>query len=163
MRRLTLIRHAKSSWKDKSLSDFERPLNKRGRQNAAEMGKRLAERHFQPDMMITSPARRALATSWIIAGEVDWPVERLILEPRFYEADVATLTKVIRNLDDRWRHVVLLGHNPAFTDLANELAGTAIENIPTCGILELALEIERWSQTEPKSARVTDFDYPKKD
>jgi phosphohistidine phosphatase len=163
MRRLTLIRHAKSNGKDKTLSDFERPLNHRGRQNAPEMGKRLAERHFRPDAILTSPARRALATAQLIAGEIAWPPEQLILQPQIYEADVATLAELIRTLDDRWRHVALVGHNPGFTDFGNWLADAGLDNIPTCGILDLELEIESWHQAGPESARVLDFDFPKKD
>ena len=163
MRRLTLIRHAKSSWKDKSLRDFERPLNKRGRQNAQEMGSRLRQHRFQPDMMLTSPARRALATAQAIAAATGWPTERLILEAQLYEADLATLFTIVHGLDDDWNHVVLFGHNPTFTEFANELADAGIENIPTCGVVDLELAIGSWSQVEAKSARMVDFDFPKKE
>ena len=75
MKRLYLIRHAKSSWKDSSLDDFERPLNKRGRRDAPFMGKRLYRHHVRPDLVISSPAKRAISTSQLIAKEIDFPQE----------------------------------------------------------------------------------------
>jgi len=161
MKHLTLIRHAKSSWKDQDLSDFERPLNKRGLESAPLMGERLAKRRFQPDMMITSPARRALSTAQIISRKIAFPIEQLMLEPRIYEAGVDTLTHIIRTLDDNWQHVVLVGHNPGFTDLANWMLNVNIDNIPTCGVLEAALDIEFWAQANRKTGRLLNFDYPR--
>ncbi len=162
MRRLTLIRHARSSWKETSLDDFDRPLNMRGKKNAPEMGRRLAQQHFRPDMMLASPAARALATAQLIAEQIGWPIDRLVREPRIYGADVDELIAVIRGLEDSWRHVALFGHNPGFTDLGNWLAAAAVDNLPTCAVLDLELDIASWSQAGKRTGRVLQFDYPKK-
>jgi phosphohistidine phosphatase len=159
---LTLIRHAKSSWDFPELSDFDRPLNKRGQRNAPDMGKRLADLSIRPDLIVTSPARRAIDTALIIAEAIDYPSEKLRQELRIYEATPGELIRVIAGLPDECQHAFLVGHNPGLTLLANTLTGSSIDNVPTCGVVRCTLHLDAWSETEPGCGRLIDFDYPKR-
>jgi len=162
MKRLTLIRHAKSSWANPGLSDFDRELNERGRRAAPEMGRRLKARGFAPDTLVSSPAKRALTTARIIAGELGFDEGLIDTDERIYEASVEDLAKVTMDLDDDLEHVVLVGHNPGFTSFANWLANCMIDNIPTCGVVDMDFEVASWAKLEEDSGCMLDFDYPKK-
>jgi phosphohistidine phosphatase len=161
MKRLTLVRHAKSSWKDPELADFDRPLSKRGKQDAPLMGERLAGLNPRPELIISSPAKRARKTAKLIARELELPDDRLILETEIYEAEPEILLKMVRGLDDRWAHVLLVGHNPGLTELGNLLADCGIANIPTCGVLCLDFDAEAWKSLGPRSGTLIFYDYPK--
>jgi phosphohistidine phosphatase len=158
---LILVRHAKSSWKHHELPDLLRPLNKRGKQDAPMMGERLAKREIEPDAMITSPATRALTTAEIIAREIGHPEEEIRVDEHLYGASAFELLEIIQELDDHLDCVMLFGHNPGLTDLANDL-GCDIDNVPTCGIVELEFDIDSWSCIDDGDPTCIDFDYPKK-
>jgi phosphohistidine phosphatase len=158
---LILVRHAKSSWKDASLADRDRPLNKRGKRDAPEMGRRLAARGAAPDLIVSSPAARALATARIIAEAVGYPVDAIREDERLYLASPAELLEAIRDLDDGYDRVFLFGHNPGLTELVNELSEPAVDNVPTCGLVELRLAAERWADLSPDTVRRVSFDTPK--
>jgi phosphohistidine phosphatase len=162
MKRLTLVRHAKSSWKDSELADFDRPLAKRGKKDAPDMGERLASRALRPEIIISSPAKRARQTVKLIARKLELPEERLILEAKVYEAEPGVLLEVVRGLDERWEHALLVGHNPGLTELANLLADCGIDNIPTCGVVCLDLAAKDWKGIGPGAGTLVFFDYPKK-
>ncbi|NLE44319.1 MAG: histidine phosphatase family protein [Chloroflexi bacterium] len=164
MKTLTLVRHAKSSWKHPELQDWDRPLNKRGRRDAPAMGRRLADRGFWPDRLISSPAARTLATAEAIAAEIRYPLEDIVHDARLYSADAIDLLDIVRELSDILDHVALVGHNPALTDLANRLAtGSDIDNVPTCGIVEMDFDTDSWLDVGTVKATRFLFDYPKRD
>ncbi|HEY3291931.1 MAG TPA: histidine phosphatase family protein [Anaerolineae bacterium] len=161
MKALTLIRHAKSSWDDTSLADKLRPLNERGLRDAPLIGRRLAEHGAKPDLMMASPALRALTTAQLIADEVGYPRGDIKLDDRLYEALADGLLAVIRGLDDHWQQVFMVCHNPAVADLASRLTSGKISQMPTCSIVTLTYELPAWSgvgDTEPTDVR---FDSPK--
>ena len=161
--RLTLVRHAKSSRDDMSLDDFVRPLNDRGKRDAPEMGRRLRESGVQPDLIVSSPAKRAIKTARIIAGEIDFPEADILEAAGVYEAAAGDLLKLMRSLPEEKRDVMLVGHNPGLTDLANIFIRPGIENIPTCGLVRLAFDVQQWSDISPQSASLLMFDFPRKD
>ena len=161
MKTLVLIRHAKSSWKDASLADRDRPLNDRGKRDAPEMGRRLAVWGGPPDLIVSSPAARALATARVIAEAVGYPVDRIREDERIYMAGPAELLEAIHDLDDGDDRVFLFGHNPGLTDLVDALSEPALENVPTCGIVELQLTGDRWADLSRKTVRRTGFHTPK--
>ncbi len=163
MKQLTLIRHAKSSWKNAYLLDIDRPLKKRGKRDAPAMGKRLAEREFTPDLMVSSPAKRAMATAEIIAAEIGYPPEEIVEVQKLYGAGVNRLLKIIHSFDDGFDHVVCFGHNPGLTDLVNHISAHFINNVPTCGIIEMTFDIESWASIGQVEPAQVDFDYPKKE
>ncbi|MBN2107691.1 MAG: histidine phosphatase family protein [Deltaproteobacteria bacterium] len=161
--RLTLVRHAKSSRDDIRLDDFMRPLNDRGRRDAPEMGRRLREGSIQPDLMVSSPAKRAIKTARIIAGEIDFPEADILEAAEIYEAAAGELLMLMRRLPEEKRDVMLVGHNPGLTDVANLFLRPGIENIPTCGVVRLAFDAQRWRDISPQGASLLVFDYPKKE
>lgn len=161
MKRLTLIRHAKSSWDSPALDDFDRPLNKRGERNAPDMGKRLAKREFLPDLIITSPAKRAYTTARIVAREIGYSRNRIQPDERIYMADPTALTKLVRETPEEVDHVALFGHNPGFTQLTNRLGDVRIDNVPTCGVVCLEFDIDSWRAFPGDGGTLLDFDFPK--
>lgn len=160
MKKLYIIRHAKSSWKDETLNDFERPLSKRGKSNAPMMGERLKEKGVMPDIIISSPAKRAKSTAEMIAKEIGYE-KKVLFDENIYESSVDELRKILTALDDKNSTVFLIGHNPELNMLVDYYV-KFYENIPTCGVVEIAFECDKWTDIEPKNAKLISFDYPKK-
>jgi phosphohistidine phosphatase len=161
VRRLVLVRHAKSSWKDASLADFDRPLNRRGKRDAPEMGERLAARGADPQLILSSPARRARKTARALAAALDYPADEIEWEEEIYEAGAGTLLHLVRCLDDADGEVLLVGHNPGITDLCRLLSGAPVVNLPTCAVATLAFDRGGWSQVGPDSGELVRLDTPK--
>lgn len=161
MLKLSLLRHAKSSRDDPELDDFDRPLASRGLRDAPEMGKRLAAHGVHPALLVTSPARRASQTARLIALEIAYPAGNLRSDDRIYMASVRDLIKLVHASDDKLPHIMLVGHNPGFTDLANRLTNGEIDNIPTCGYVEIDFEQARWKQVGEGTGRLVHFNFPK--
>ncbi len=162
MRALTLIRHAKSSWKDSRLSDFERPLNARGLDNAPLMGASLKQQGVRFDLMVSSPARRAQDTAHLIATAVDYAPDRVQWESTIYDATLERLMAVIHGLPDHAREVALIGHNPGITALCNYLSSAAIDNLPTCATARIEFEQDSWEAVWRDTGRLTHYDYPRR-
>ncbi len=162
MKKLFIVRHAKSSWDNPKLDDYDRPLNKRGKRNAPEMGKRLAQKNIKPDLIISSPAKRAASTAKRIAREISYPVDKIIKNDRIYHGSNSEVIDVIRNVKDSVNTLMIFGHNPGFTDLANYLSGSNIYNIPTCGVVEIDFNINTWKDIDRNGGDLIEFDYPKK-
>ena len=161
MKDLIIVRHAKSSWKDSGLDDRERPLNRRGERDAPEMGARLARRGERPDLIVSSPAVRALTTARIIAGKLDYARKDIVVVSRLYGADVDELLDVIRSADESAATLMLFGHNPGLTELANHLGPRPIPNLPTCGVLHLRFEADTWPVVGYARGDEILFDFPK--
>lgn len=162
MKRLFLIRHAKSSWKNPALSDSERPLNKRGCRDAPIMGKRLREFGADPDLIITSPAKRARRTARHIAGQVGYPENEIRVAATVYHGYIGELITVIREINDQHDEVMVVGHNPGITVLVNHLTGRKILNVPTCGVAAMDFPVRSWQEVEGDGAIFLFFDYPKR-
>lgn len=162
MKRLILVRHGKSSWKDPELSDFDRPLNHRGKEDAPEMGRRLAEREWLPALITTSPAKRAVSTMKRIAKEIDFPGTGIVKDACVYQASSVKLLAIIREIDDIHGHVLLCGHNPGLTEVCNLVSDRVIDNIPTCGFVCIEFSVDSWSDVAAGSGIVVCFDFPKR-
>jgi phosphohistidine phosphatase len=160
-KQLLLCRHAKSSWNNETLSDFDRPLNKRGERDAPEMGRRLAQQGMRPDLIMTSPAVRARATAEYLAARLGYPQEKLKINSGQYAATVAALLAFLRALEPCCGRVMMVGHNPEFTALANLLGNLDIGNIPTCGIVALEFPVTTWKEVTGGSGKLLFFDFPK--
>lgn len=159
MKKLYLIRHAKSSWKDESLSDFERPLNKRGKLNAPLMGSVLKKKKVHPDIILSSKALRAKTTAKIIAKELKCTHE-IEFRDEIYEANTYSLYRLLTKVSDNNNLVFLIGHNPSLNDLAKRFVDFE-ENIPTCGIVEIEFTCQYWNEIDASNAKLISFDYPK--
>ncbi len=163
MKKLYLIRHAKSSWKDVSLQDFERPLSKRGRRNAPEMGQRLRKRGEQADLMLSSPAVRAARTARLIAVENGYPEKKINFCEALYHASSREMLDVVQQTADRVETLFLIGHNPGLNDFANQLCMQKIDNIVTCGIYVLRCKIGHWQELRLDGrADLLYYDFPKR-
>ena len=162
MKDLILVRHAKSSWRDPSLDDHSRPLNKRGKRDAPDMGVRLARRGYAPDLLISSSAVRALDTARTIAEKLDYPRARIRVEELLYLSGVDVLLEVVRAVPTTVETLMLFGHNPGFTDLANLLGPRDILNMPTCGVLHLRFDVNTWSVMVDLRGEELLYDYPKR-
>ncbi len=161
LRRLTLLRHAKSSWQQADLDDHDRPLNERGERNAPTMGRRLAARGARPSLFITSTAKRARRTARLVARELGYPLEFLQSEPDLYLATPKTMLRILGDQPNNFSDIILCGHNPGITELASQLTGISIDNVPTCGVVVIDVEVEEWSALAPAACQFKYFDYPK--
>ena len=162
MKTLTIVRHAKSSWKDSSLKDRDRPLNKRGRRDAPEMGHRIAAAGIRPSLIISSPAKRAWTTARIIAAEIGYPIEFLQREDDLYLASVSRVLDVLVAQDEKFNNIMLFGHNPGLTDFVNYLVPGTTNNLPTCGVVSVSFDQGDWSLYERPDVTLELYDYPKK-
>jgi phosphohistidine phosphatase len=158
---LLLIRHAKSDWSVQGQKDFDRELNQRGNMDAPRMGSKLFEMGIKPDLVVSSPAQRARSTAEYICEQIKYPLERIDFNEEIYEASVRTLLKVVNELNDIYSTVVIVGHNPGFSYLAENLTGAVIGDLPTCGIIELTFEFDSWALVSQNTAKLKSFIYPK--
>lgn len=163
MKTLLLIRHAKSSWDNQGVSDFDRPLNDRGKHDAPVMGKRLSARNLMPDVILSSPAKRAKKTAKILAGEIEFDQDDIVYVDRLYLADIPEMIHAILAYNNDADVLALVGHNPGMTDFSNLLAPCKIDNVPTCGIVTIEFAIDSWDSIEITKGKLIDFDYPKRD
>ncbi len=162
MKRLTLVRHAKSDWGDASLEDFERPLNARGERDAPEMARRCAAAGLKPTLIVTSPAVRALATAKAFAKVLGYPARKIRHADEAYLATPGTLLEVVRKLGGRSSHVMIFGHNPGISQFAALLTGDdSLGELPTAAVISLTADLKDWKDLAPGAATRTLYDYPK--
>src|SRR5258708_18073447 len=144
MKTLLLIRHAKSSWDNVTLPDFERPLNERGKHDAPVMAKRIKEKKIEIDAFLSSPAKRAKKTAAIFMDEFNAKGKNLILIPSLYEATPEEFYDAIENLRDKYDTVALFAHNPGITDFINSLECTPVYDMPTSTVYAIKIKIKNW-------------------
>ena len=162
MKRLILLRHAKSSWRDPTLADNDRPLSGRGERDAPRMGTRLGRHGAAPDLVITSHAERALRTATVVARAIDYPVDRIRVLPKLYLASPAEMLAVVGAQDREVGCLLLVGHNPGLTELVNRLLPDLnLDNLPTAGVIAIDFDAESWSDVARSSGRLAFYDYPK--
>jgi phosphohistidine phosphatase len=160
MKTLYLLRHAKSSWDDTSWLDRDRPLAARGERDAMRMSKRWSPRHRKPDLILSSPAVRALATAKLIAAGLEYKLKDITVDDRLYAAAVDDLIAVVEALDDKVARVMLVGHNPGFTELARHF-DSAITHMPTCTMAEFRFDAKSWAGIGQARPVHTILDSPK--
>ncbi|WP_423146346.1 SixA phosphatase family protein [Rubrolithibacter danxiaensis] len=161
MKQLLLIRHAKSDWADSSLKDFDRPLNKRGKENAPEMANRLLQKSLIPQCIITSPALRAKSTAHFFADTFGFSKDLLQEDKRIYEASPSTLLDIVNHFDNQYNFIALIGHNPGLTQLLITLSNSDIYNIPTCGMALIEFPFDNWNLLSAGTGDLRYYDYPK--
>jgi phosphohistidine phosphatase len=163
MKTLYVVRHAKSSWDDPDQADFDRPLNDRGKRDAPRMGKRLKEKDIHPDLLISSPAKRALSTCKRIAKELGYAKEKIKEDRQLYHASDDLILSVLHDVNDKHSTVMIFGHNPGLTDFVNSLMSEEknIDNIPTAGVVAFRLDVGSWKQLTWGIGKMLFFDFPK--
>lgn len=161
MKSILLIRHAKSSWSEPSLNDFDRTLNERGKNDAPMMAKRLVKKKIKIDAFVSSPAKRAKKTAEIFSKEFGLKKGTIILIDDLYGASQDNFFNVISNLKDEYDQVAVFSHNPGITDFANSLTDVQIDNMPTCSIYAVKIDSKKWSDFKNAKKEFWFFDYPK--
>ena len=162
MKKVFIIRHSKS---DQSFfgNDFERPLNERGKLDAPIMAKRLLEKQGKIDAFVSSPAKRAKKTAELFTETFDKTSDNIILISALYHASVEVLYDVISALPDNLDTVAIFSHNPGITYFVNSLnTKTQIDNMPTCAIFAIEINITQWQGFAKANKEFLFFDYPKK-
>jgi phosphohistidine phosphatase len=162
MKKLYLVRHAKSSWDFPQLTDFDRPLNKRGKRDAPFMGELLKDMGISPDIIFASPAKRAFSTARLLAEKIGYPLNSIQTNMGLYHADLNYILQYISQQPGTFESIMLVGHNPEFSELAGLLSGTDIDNIPTSGIAGIEFDIESWAKIKDTKGKLLFFEYPKK-
>jgi phosphohistidine phosphatase len=160
---LFLIRHAKSSWDDPSVNDFDRPLNERGKKDAPAMAKKLRNKKIKMDAFVSSPAKRARQTCNRFVKEFDLKKKKIVLEEKLYEATEENFYEVVENLKNKWKIVAVFSHNPGITSFANSLTATKIDDMPTCSVFALKIDTDKWKNFKTAKKEFWFFDYPKID
>lgn len=158
---LILVRHAKSDWSNASLSDFDRPLNERGKRDAPMMAQRLKDKKIKIDQIISSPAKRAAKTAKHFADMFDFKKDKIDFKEKLYMADSASFYAVIEKASDKDDCIAVFSHNFGITDFANLLTNTRIDNIPTCGVFAVKADCKKWEDFKEASKEFLFFDYPK--
>ncbi len=159
---LYLVRHAEAEGMGSCQCDFDRPLNARGKRNAMKMGQRLKARGDIPLAIISSPALRAVQTSELIATEIGFPIDMIVLRETIYEAGVSDLLEIIQSLGDSIHSAMIIGHNPSIGWLIRQLSGEQVANAPTCCIATLQTFSSRWKDAAFATSLLLDFNYPGK-
>lgn len=162
MKSLYIIRHAKSSWGDFTLPDFERPLNERGKKDAPMMAQRLLNKNIDIDIFISSPAKRALKTCKAFCNEYKKKEDSIIIADELYHAGVETFYKVIHSIPDKYDTAAIFSHNPGITEFVNSLGLEAkVDNMPTCAIFGVKLISGSWEKFMKGTKEFLFFQYPK--
>ena len=159
MKRLYVLRHAKSSWDEAGLSDFERPLNDRGMRTAPAMGQYMTQNNFIPDVIISSPAVRARSTAELVKKGGGLKAD-INLDDRIYEASPQTLLYAVWELDDKFDSAMIVGHNPGMEGFIRLLTGKE-EKMPTAALAEIYLRVDSWSSIEPGRGKLKTVIRPK--
>lgn len=163
MKTLYIIRHAKSSWEDPEMDDEDRPLNDRGKRDAPRMGKRLKEKEVKPDLMVSSPAKRAFSTARRMGKVLGYEKKHIVKAKKLYHASDDQLLNVVQGFNPKHDTVFLFGHNPGLTDFANALRNDEheIDNLPTCSIIAFQFNVPDWKDITWGIGTMLFFDFPK--
>ncbi len=161
VKQVCFVRHAKSSWIHPELSDFDRPLDKRGLHDAPMMALKMYDLGLIPDHIITSAANRAKTTASFFRDQAKLSEDKFVITEQIYEAGQEAVYEALRAAPDDADFVFVFGHNPTFTYIANAIAGVSIDNVPTCGVVHAQLFISSWKDFRPDIAGFIGFHYPK--
>jgi phosphohistidine phosphatase len=160
MKTLYLVRHAKAVSQELGVNDFKRSLSKQGRDDAVTMSKRLSQKGIVPDLLISSPADRALETAHIFAKQFDYPVQQILLKDEIYDEDADVVREILKTLDDTSRIVMLFGHEPVLSQLAGFLLQEAQRELRTTGVCGISLDISGWQELAAHTGTLQVFDFP---
>lgn len=161
MKQLLIIRHAKSSWANSNEADFDRPLNDQGRKNAPDMADRLLKRSIQPDIIVSSAAKRTVETSLLMMKQLGLQQQQLVIKKELYLAAPETIMQTILSMDDAWQTAAIIAHNPGVTDFVNTLCEVKVDDMPTCAVYAIQIKTDRWKNFSKAERAFLFFDYPK--
>jgi len=148
MKEILIMRHGKSDWSDETKSDFNRPLNKRGQHDAPLIGKHLKENNLVPEVIFVSPAQRAVETCDLFCQGANYNGEIKQIKELYYNEE-AFIKNFILNMDNKYKRVMIIGHNPSFENVVSELSKEVPDDfkMPTSCIAFLQLNSDKWSDS----------------
>jgi len=161
MKNLYIVRHGKSTWDLEGISDIDRPLKERGINDGYVMAKKLLSQNRIPEIIMSSPAARALHSATIFARTFIYPYSKMVINEALYLTGTGSTLVIIQQTDDDVPSLMIFGHNPTFTDLANYFVHNEIDNIPTTGIVGLQFETISWKDIKSLGPKDWFFDFPK--
>lgn len=161
MKQLIVVRHAKAEMSELGQRDFERPLSKRGFSDASDMGKRLQAKVIKVDGIFSSNAIRALTTATLIANELHFFVDDIVITSHLYLASNEEIRSFIYSISNNLNSVILVCHNDGITQFINSIGKTVTDNVVTCGIAIIQVETEDWTEFDTAKKKIVWYDYPK--
>lgn len=162
MKRIILVRHAKSGWDNPNLSDFERPLNKKGHKQAEFMSKLFVSKEIKPDLIVSSDALRAITTANYFAKQLGVSFNDIQQENAIYERGFKFIINFAKELDNEIETIMIFGHNPDITSLASYYCGEYFDSMPTCSIICIDFNSGSWSDTDSKNGKINFIEYAEK-
>lgn len=162
MKTLYLVRHAKSDWENGTILDIERPLNERGYSNANMMSKAFKSKFSNPDVIISSPAIRAMTTALIFSRNIGYNADLIQIKTNLYETNKNEYLTIVSKMDDQYDSMMLFAHNPTISDFADMLCQALPFEMSTCAIAGIKFEINSWQDLKGKKGELFLFDFPKK-
>jgi phosphohistidine phosphatase len=150
LKTLVIIRHGKSTWDYGGVPDYDRPLKDTGIFNTYAIGKKIKEQGITPDMIVSSPANRALHTAFIVARELLYPLEKIEINHVLYDESGDEILEMVKDTSDQYNSLFIFGHNPVFTELPNLFLKQQIDNLPTSGAVILKFETAQWNGISKK-------------
>lgn len=159
MKYITFIRHAKSSWESFAIPDHDRPLNPRGKRDVDFMGDKLKELNFNPQLIVSSSAKRARKTAKSIANKLT--KNEILIEDKLYEANPTIIMQVISKLNNNLNDIFIVAHNPTLTEIINYFSVEPIYNVPTTGVFKVKFDVANWNEVSFESGELVEFIYPK--
>ena len=160
MKTLYLLRHARSLEKQNDQEDIGRELTSIGLQNSTRMGINFAKKKIVFDIIISSPAMRAKTAAKLIAEQLKYDTGKIHYNPEIYDGSVRTLLGVVNKLKDEWKTVLLVGHNPSVSYLAEYVTRAEIGDITTCGVVKINLNIKSWQEVSEGNGKFVFYEYP---
>jgi phosphohistidine phosphatase len=162
MKKIYLIRHAKASNSEFGMSDFQRPLSKKGKSDVIYMAKRLKNFEILPDLVISSPAKRAKTTAEVIAETINYQKSKIMYLESLYDSSYQAYRYLLDSLDDSLNSIFMVAHNPTITEVGETLSGAILTNMPTCSIVCIEFDVQSFKDIKENSGKILFFDYPKK-
>jgi len=160
MKTLVIIRHANASWAEAGMSDFDRPLSKRGKIEANTMGEIINNTIEKPSIFLSSPAKRAISTTEVICDKITYLRENVIVKDTLYLAEPDEILSALLDIERSNNFVFYVGHNPGVTDVVNKLTGNNIGDMPTCSVARIEFNIDSWNEVEFTRGKLVQFEYP---
>lgn len=161
MKTIFILRHAKSSWKNPGLSDHDRPLNGRGKKDAPLMATLMEKLNYKPDAIICSTSQRTRETVSHIIKAFEIESDKIIFEEGLYHGYMDDYEEAIKEVDDECKSVLIVGHNPTITYIANTCMGDSLDNVPTCGLLVIESPSKKWKYFSFVESHLTKVHFPK--
>tara|TARA_Y100001980_G_C14396038_1_gene193706 strand:+ start:189 stop:686 length:498 start_codon:yes stop_codon:yes gene_type:complete len=162
LKKITFIRHAKSSWDVSNVHDFDRSLSDRGIKDAKLMGKIIMNENIKFEKIISSPANRAINTAKIISSEINYPINEIEINDEIYNSNTFNIFSIIKKIDsDQFNHIALVGHNPTFHSLIEIIANHNLLKLPTCAIVTIVLKVKKYSDIKEGIGIIDKIRFPK--